>query len=63
MSCPLAVRAAGALLPRRPHVEMGLPPAPVNRLLARLCELELPVVLGPGLPIGISLVALGRREG
>lgn len=58
----VAVRMAVALMPRRPHVEMGLPPAPVNRLLTRLCSWELPWVLGRGLPIGLSLVALGVRE-
>lgn len=59
----MAVQLAVRLLPRRPHVEMGLPPAPVNRALWAISRLELPFVLGPGLPIGLSLVALGRKVG
>lgn len=58
----LAVRLALALWPRRPHVEMSLPPAPVNEALAWLCELEAPRVLGRGLPLGLSLIALARRR-
>ncbi|MHB2017552.1 MAG: class I SAM-dependent methyltransferase [Candidatus Xenobia bacterium] len=48
--------------PRRPHVEMALPPAPINAALTAVAQLEMPVVLGPGLPIGLSLVALARRH-
>ncbi|MEW6279317.1 MAG: class I SAM-dependent methyltransferase [Candidatus Eremiobacterota bacterium] len=58
----LGVRAAVSLLPRRPHVEMGMPPGPVNGLITRLCYAELPLVLGRGLPLGLSLVAVGRRR-
>lgn len=61
---PLVVlaRLALALVPHRPHVEMGLPPGPVNRLLTRFCKWEVPWVLGRGLPLGMSLVALARKD-
>lgn len=57
----IGVRLAVALMPRRPHVEMSIPSRPVNWALTQLCYAEVPVVLGPGLPIGLSLVALAVK--
>lgn len=57
----IGVRLAVKLLPRRPHVEMSMPSRPVNWALTQLSYAEVPLVLGPGLPIGLSLVALAVR--
>lgn len=57
----LAARALLALLPRRPHAEMSIPPAPFNRLFSWLCGLEVPRVIHSGLPYGMTLVALARK--
>ncbi len=59
----LAARLVLSWLPKRPHAEMALPPQPVNWLLEQLCSYELPLVLGPGLPMGMTLVALARVPG
>lgn len=49
------------LLGRGKHLEMNVPPTPVNEFCAWLCELEKPLVMGRGLPLGMSLVAVGRK--
>ena len=59
-----AVRLAGRLgrneRPGRSDFDMGLPPRPVNRALARLLGGERRLVSGRGLPIGVSLIAVAR---
>ncbi len=57
----IGVRAAVKLLPKRPHVEMSMPSRPANWALTQLSYAEVPLVLGPGLPIGLSLVALAVK--
>lgn len=57
----LMVRAVLDRLSHRPHAEMSLPPFPVNLGLTALCAGERPFVLGPGLPLGMSLAAVARR--
>lgn len=57
----LAARAALALMPHRPHAEMSVPPEPFNAVLTALCRAEVPLVLGPGLPLGMTLVAMVRK--
>ena len=56
-----AINLALRLFPTRTHFEMKVPIAPVNRLLTRLSALEVPLILGRGLPLGSSLVALAVR--
>lgn len=57
-----AVRLAGRLRRSRPQgrsdFEMGLPPKMANRALSVLLASERSLVAGPGLPIGVSLIAL-----
>lgn len=43
------------------HAEMELPPPLINQILTQICKLESRLVVGPGLPYGMSLVALARR--
>lgn len=55
------VRLVVALMPGRPHVEMKMPPAPVNAFLTVVARAESSLVAGPGLPLGMTLVALARK--
>jgi len=57
----LMARAVLDRLSNRPHAEMSVPPFPVNLGLTALCAGEKPFVLGPGLPLGMSLAAVARR--
>lgn len=44
----------------RSDFELGMPPRPVNRLLARALGGERRLAAGPGLPIGVSLIGVAR---
>lgn len=57
-----AVRLARRALrsPRSDKTDFDVGPRRVNRLLARLFSAEAPVVAGPGLPLGVSLLALAH---
>jgi SAM-dependent methyltransferase len=59
-----AVRLVGRLRraerPGRSDFDMGLPPKPVNRLLAGLLGGERRLVSGRGLRLGVSLIAVAR---
>ena len=59
-----AVRLVGRLRrkerPGRSDFDMGAPPKPVNRVLARALGAEQRLVSGRGLPIGVSLIAVAR---
>lgn len=61
-----AVRLVGRLRrkarPGRSDFDMGVPPKPVNRVLARGLGAERRFVSGRGLPIGVSLIAVARVE-
>jgi len=61
-----ALRLAGRLRrrprPGRSDFDLGVPPAVLNRMLARLLASERRLVAGRGLPAGVSLVALARLE-
>lgn len=46
--------------PGRSDFDLGVPPRPVNRVLARVLGGERKLVAGRGLPIGVSLIAVAR---
>lgn len=57
-----AIRLLGRLRPGtrpgRSDFDLGIPPAPANRALAATLGAERRLVAGPGLPVGVSLIAL-----
>lgn len=59
-----AVRFAGRLRLRpqqgRNDFELGIPPTPVNRVLAAVLGAERRLVARRGLPVGVSLIAVAR---
>lgn len=58
----LARRATDRLSEARGD-DLGMPPAPVNGALARLLSAEAPLVARGLMPVGVSAIAAGRREG
>lgn len=59
-----AVRVLGRLRRTERHgrsdFELGTPPKPVNALLTTALRSERRLVAGPGLPVGVSLIAVAR---
>jgi 2-polyprenyl-3-methyl-5-hydroxy-6-metoxy-1,4-benzoquinol methylase len=59
-----AARVAQRVLPSpgRPESDFSMPAAPVNRILTRVFSSERSLVAGPGLPLGVSLIAVAHRR-
>ena len=55
----LAKRTVEHFLPGSPS-DLSVPPAPLNRLMELALNLEAPVARTVGLPVGLSVVVLGR---
>ena len=57
-----AARAVLSLMPNRPHAEMKIPPAPFNRFFTALSRVEATIAVDNRLPVGLTLIGLGRKQ-